>query len=365
MYPITNLQPGATGSEVLKLQSYLVSQGFMTQAQMNTGPGTYGPQTKAAVAAFQQSRGIDTAGNPGFWGPRTIASLQSQPPPGGTPPTPPGGTPPTPPGGTPPTPPGGTPPTPPGGTPPPATAAFKNSAAYKALSPELRELVDLGFSSFTGTEAQQGAFSDALTQAQALADPYAKSQLALFKAEYGTAIAKTTSDFNTQREILDRTRNELAQDLASGKEFLSLENQADMAKTLRGYDEDLLTIADQAAEKGITFATGARSRALAEERRVTQFQDVVQSSSRRFNFQQKELELKAARGDTSAAKQLEALATKRGFDIESIGQAAEKVLGSTGVPATEGFTPVGGALGSIEQERRKSIFDIASFEIPK
>jgi len=76
--PTVNLQPGQTGPEVQKLQQFLVSQGFMTQAQMNTGPGTYGPQTKAAVASFQQSRGIDTAGNPGFWGPRTIASLQTQ-----------------------------------------------------------------------------------------------------------------------------------------------------------------------------------------------------------------------------------------------------------------------------------------------
>lgn len=268
----------------------------------------------------------------------------------------------------------GTPPTPPQATtqvtppsreipPPPAGSAFLNSPAYLALSLELRELVNLGYSSFIGTPAQQRAFADALTQAQELADPYAKSQIGLFKAEYGTAIAKITSDFAAQKEILERTRTELVENLVSGKEFLSLEQQAEMARTLKGYDEDLLTIADQAAEKGITFATGERSRVLAEERRGTQFQDVTQSSRRRHNFQVKELELKAARGDESAKKQLASLEAGRGFDLERIGLAAERVLGSSGVPISEGFRPVGGALGSIEQERRKSIFDIASLGI--
>lgn len=76
MYPTSNLQPGAKGAEVRKLQNYLVSQNLMSQADI-TGPGTdvYGPKTTAAVAALQQKMGIDTAGNPGYWGPRTVSAL--------------------------------------------------------------------------------------------------------------------------------------------------------------------------------------------------------------------------------------------------------------------------------------------------
>ena len=69
-----NLEPGMTGNEVKKLQDYLVSAGFMTQAQVNTGYGTYGPQTTAAVAAWQKANGVDTAGYAGYFGPKSIAT---------------------------------------------------------------------------------------------------------------------------------------------------------------------------------------------------------------------------------------------------------------------------------------------------
>ena len=74
-YPTTSLQPGATGSAVKQLQDYLVSQGYMTQAQVNTGYGTYGPQTTAAVKALQQKLGVDNSSGPGYWGPKTLAAV--------------------------------------------------------------------------------------------------------------------------------------------------------------------------------------------------------------------------------------------------------------------------------------------------
>lgn len=76
-FPTQNLQPGMTGDAVKQLQDYLVSQGFMTQAQVNTGYGTYGPQTTAAVAKLQKALGVDNSSGPGYWGPKTISALQS------------------------------------------------------------------------------------------------------------------------------------------------------------------------------------------------------------------------------------------------------------------------------------------------
>jgi len=76
MPPNTQLKPGATGSEVKKLQDYLVSQGLLTQQQVNTGYGTYGPQTTAAVLQLQKNLGIDYSSGPGYFGPKTIAALQ-------------------------------------------------------------------------------------------------------------------------------------------------------------------------------------------------------------------------------------------------------------------------------------------------
>lgn len=374
-YPTQSLQPGQSGPAVKQLQEYLVANGYLSQADMNTGPGIYGNRTKAAVAAFQQAMGVDTAGNPGFWGPRTINAInakiestktelaskqeelkKTQVAASETPAE-----------------------TPKSEVEQKTEAeekkvqeeinkmSFKNSAEYKALSKDLQDLVDTGVRAFLGTDSERSAFTDALTKAQQLADPYAKSQLALYKAEFGTKIAQTTEDYKASKDILERTRGELAEDLKRNKDFLTLEQQADMAKTLRGYDEDLLTIADQAAEKGITFATGARSRALAEERRGVEYQDVIQSGQREFNFKVKDLELRAARGDQEAKDKLNQIERNKGFDLQKIGQSAERILGSTGAAALglPGYTPQGGSLGEVEQERRKSILEIASTAIPQ
>ena len=47
--PGVDLQRSAQGAAVKQLQSALVKAGMMTQAQMNTGPGIFGPQTLAAL----------------------------------------------------------------------------------------------------------------------------------------------------------------------------------------------------------------------------------------------------------------------------------------------------------------------------
>lgn len=71
--PNTDLKRGDTGAEVEMLQRGLVKLGFMTQADMNTGPGEFGPRTEAAVKKFQQAKNLEPAS--GAVGPRTRKSL--------------------------------------------------------------------------------------------------------------------------------------------------------------------------------------------------------------------------------------------------------------------------------------------------
>src|SRR3990167_9283056 len=247
----------------------------------------------------------------------------------------------------------------------PASSASKDSASYKALSADEKELVDLAFSTFTGTDEEQRIFADALSNAMKLADPYTKAQLALFRGEFQSQIAFLKGDLERASEIITRTRDELSQDVSSAKEFLSLEQQADIAQQTTRYEEDLLSIADQAAEKGLTFATGARSRSLSEERRGAQYQDVIQSGRREYNFRTRELELRASRGDIDAQKKLQDLRAQSSFKLEDIGRSAEKVLGSTNVPGGTGYTATGGVLGSLEQERRESVINLAGLGLPQ
>ena len=243
------------------------------------------------------------------------------------------------------------------------SVAFKNTDSYKALPKDMQDFVDIAYNLIeVGGEEEARQFSNAISQAKAVADPYFKTQLSLALAEVQGTIAERNNDFQTKSEIIKRTRDELLEDVKNNKDFLTLEQQSEVAREAKQYDSDLLTIADQAAEKGLTFATGARSRALAEERRGEEYKNVIESRQRKYNFQVKDLGLRSSRGDTEAQKQLDALTREKEFGLQKIGRSAEQILGSANLPAVEGFTPTGGAIGDIEEKKRKTILsDVGGF----
>ncbi|MFL5346408.1 MAG: peptidoglycan-binding protein [Hyalangium sp.] len=72
--PQVDLRRGAEGAEVKKLQDALVKLGYMTKAQVATGPGIFGPKTEAAVSKFQADKGISPAS--GIFGPKTRAAME-------------------------------------------------------------------------------------------------------------------------------------------------------------------------------------------------------------------------------------------------------------------------------------------------
>ncbi len=77
--PTVSLQPGSTNTAAVKqLQDWLVSMGVMSQADVNTGYGTYGPKTTAAVLNLQQGLGVNNASGPGYWGPLTMQAVQTK-----------------------------------------------------------------------------------------------------------------------------------------------------------------------------------------------------------------------------------------------------------------------------------------------
>lgn len=76
--PTVALQPGSTDTtNVTALQKFLVANGYLTQQQMDTGPGIYGPQTTAAVKKLQEDYGVDNSTGVGYFGPRTLAAVQT------------------------------------------------------------------------------------------------------------------------------------------------------------------------------------------------------------------------------------------------------------------------------------------------
>ena len=70
--PAGTLKRGNTGSGVKQLQNDLVKLGYLTQADMNTGPGVFGPHTEAALKKFQKAKGLT---QDGVYGAKTRAAL--------------------------------------------------------------------------------------------------------------------------------------------------------------------------------------------------------------------------------------------------------------------------------------------------
>ncbi len=72
--PTAVLQKGSRGEQVKQLQNALVRLGFMTRAEMNTGPGIFGPRTDQALRDFQRSQNLTADG---VYGPKTRAALKN------------------------------------------------------------------------------------------------------------------------------------------------------------------------------------------------------------------------------------------------------------------------------------------------
>lgn len=73
------LAPGSTDTaNVRKLQQWLVKMGYMSQADMDTGPGIYGPRTTAAVTKFKNIVGGEIDDNsPGSFTTDTISWINT------------------------------------------------------------------------------------------------------------------------------------------------------------------------------------------------------------------------------------------------------------------------------------------------
>ena len=77
---LPDLGPGSTGAQVSTLQNWLIGQGYSIP---DGATGNYGPETTAAVAAYQKANGIDAQGNDGYFGPITKSFVSSNPTTGG------------------------------------------------------------------------------------------------------------------------------------------------------------------------------------------------------------------------------------------------------------------------------------------
>ncbi len=365
--PQINLKPGDSGDDVKKLQDYLVSQGVMTQEQVNTGYGTYGPQTKNAVAELQKKLGINVGTDAGFYGPKTISSLGGGQSDGyysvngtvyqkngnnfstvtdpttlksiqgqikessysklfGT----------------------GI-----SGNVTDEENQFFNSPEFKSLSEDKQSAIRSVFDVVqTNDEQKKGLLQKAIAKATENADPIFKQTLKLSLDALDRGFASVDNDLVYKEEQLSKRLAELKTDTEFAKGNLTLDQQVELKQLQDNYKNTLETTRQDLASSGFTDSS---RRAKAESILDTTKGNLVESSNRRFAEKNRALDTTLSRTGEDTQAEIERLRQVASESKTDLGRRTEAVVGSGNLPGRTGYDALGNVIGSAEQDRQKDI----------
>jgi hypothetical protein len=228
-----------------------------------------------------------------------------------------------------------------------------NNDYFKQLSPDDQKYLVNYYNILKINDTEkQNILKQAFIDAQAAADPYFKEKIRIAQDALSLALGEQASDIASKQKDLMQKIEDIKTDLATGAGRLSVDEEAELARRQRTYEVSLESLRETAATSGLTFSS---RRALAEGRLATEQTDIVESTKRTFQRQIEDLQTAAARGDLEAKNQLADYERIYGENVTKLGRTAEAYLGTTGLPAVEGYTPLGGVTGSIEEEKLKDI----------
>ena len=230
---------------------------------------------------------------------------------------------------------------------------IKNDPVFKSM-PEDMQLA-IAYNNYVqsqGAEEDIEAWNDALTEAQVDAAPYFKNLLRVTTDEVNRASTKLTGDYASRAQQLQDNLANIQEDLTTNRAYLTLNEQAELTKLSQQYQVELENTQQTMAARGLTFST---DRSTAEGRLEQSQQGLVESTTRQHGYQMQRLEQEAARGNTAAKTQLDDLKRQLGYDRTSIGRSFEQKWGSSSLPQLEGYSPLGGIVGTMAEERTKDI----------
>ena len=230
---------------------------------------------------------------------------------------------------------------------------LKNNPAFQSMPHDMQ--LGIAYNHYVQLEGEEEyveAWNDALTEAQELADPYFKNLLKVTTDEVNRASTKLTGDYASRAQQLQDNLADIQEDLTTNRAYLTLNEQAELTKLSQQYQVELENTQQTMAARGLTFST---QRATTESRLQQSQQGLVESTTRQHGYQMQQLEKEAARGSLSAKTQLDDLKRQLGYDRTSIGRSFEQKWGSSSLPQLEGYSPLGGIVGTMAEERTKDI----------
>ena len=208
-------------------------------------------------------------------------------------------------------------------------------------------------------EQNQQILADALTEAEASANPYFAEKIRMAKEELTRALGKQSDDFASQKTTLESKIEQINEDLAVSKDRLTIDEQSELAKQKKNYEYQLEGLVENASKAGLTFSS---KRALAENRLSEEQSDLTESTQRIFQRQIEDLQKAAGRGDTEARNLLTDYERMYGENVTTLIRGTEQQVGTENLPALPalpGVSPLGGVTGNLAEQKQADILQRA------
>jgi len=230
---------------------------------------------------------------------------------------------------------------------------LRDDPSFGALSPDLKEIAIYNYEIQQANDKQKAeALGKALEMATEQADPYWKNILLVAQDEVLRGFEQAEGDFESSVARQQRIMQNINEDLASNREFLTLEQQQDMTNLSRNYQVNQERLIEGAANAGLTFST---KRKIAEQRLSAENTGMVESSTRRYNKNIEDLQKAASRGTEEAQETISDMQRNIGDYRTNIGRSAEAYLGTENLPALPGYQPLGDITGGFYEDKVKDI----------
>lgn len=224
------------------------------------------------------------------------------------------------------------------------TDIWKNSSAYDKL---------MLYTTFKAKEVQdpliQKKMMEALGTAMESLDPYYKMKTRMANDAIERSAITINQDYASKIKSNEEKIRQTEEDLLAGREYLTLEQQAEMGNQLREFKNNLYSLRQNAAESGLAFSS---PRETAEQQLNEQQAGLAESTTRKFNKSQTDLANAAARDTLALQQNAKDLERGRSESLTDLSRKGEELLGSTAMPQIPGVTLLGGIQGTQEAEKQ-------------
>jgi len=238
---------------------------------------------------------------------------------------------------------------------------LENSPEFQALTDDQKGIVKAVFEGIANNDVKLAqAFAEALKTAEAINDPFFSSMLRLASDAINRGFVSLENEEAFKEQQLRNNLADLEVDIANQQEFLSLEEQNILRGVERLYKQNLETTRQNLAVTGFTQST---RRAEKEELLGAEREDIVESTERKFAFQQEQQELGLKRGERDVGEEITRLAELAQEGRLDLLRQAEAELGTgnlAGLTALAGGAqPLGDIGGRIPREKTESELTLA------